>query len=116
MYVYSFTGSKYPLSDEQTNRLNRIKPKLVDTIDSKSGLCEWLLAKESVSKFDYHDRIMPAKGMYARNDAIVEAILRRSTQDLYSFKDALIETKQRHVAEYLFEGYFVETYFRIRLQ
>ena len=96
------------MSDEQASRLTRIKPELVDNIESGSGLCECLFAKQCVSKYDYRDRIMPVKGMYARNDAIVEAILRRSTYDLYSFRDALVDTNQSHLAQYLFEGTFIK--------
>ena len=102
-HLFSFTGNQ-PISDMQIRRLNRIKPKLLDNMDSESGLCDLLFSKESVSKYDYHDRIMPRTGVYERNDAIVEAILRRGELDLINFKDALIETNQIHVAEYLYEG------------
>ena len=73
-------------------------------MNSDPELCDRLFGKQIVSNFDYYDRIVPKTGCYERNDAIVEAILRRSHQDLIKFKEALIETNQKHVANYLYEG------------
>ena len=92
------------MSDEQTRRLIRIKPKLLKVMQSfNTGLCGYLLSKRIVSEVDL-DRINSKTTCHDRNDEIIEAVLRRSGQDLANFKTVLIEDNQAHVASYLDEG------------
>ena len=111
LFVVTFNSvlGKWPLKEKVVRRLRRIKPKLIQILDSFSGLIDYMASFGVVSDVDV-DKIKSKKTSCKQNAAIVDAVLRRSKQDFENFKTALKKTNQKHVAEYLVEGESIVAY------
>ena len=72
-------------------------------IINDEGLIAKLRTKRAISEIDRQD-ITQAIEDYKRNWNLIEAILRRSDYAFDCFEEALRETNQDHVANYLHEG------------
>lgn len=98
------SGPHLPLSNSRYIRLNEIAPDLLYTIHNNSDLVVALESKKAITKADCEELKLDFLVNHRKNAYLVDAILRRSNFAFDCFEEALILTRQSHVANLLKEG------------
>lgn len=97
------TGAHVPLSNERFSRMRRLVPDLLFMIYNSEELVSTLQMTRALTVVDCEELRLDRTNC-KKNSMLINAILRRSDYSFEQLREALIRTKQEHIAEALVQG------------